>query len=54
MAAHQKHDYPTMENQLASYINEALSLISIGDNSVKLTENGEPNNLYLHLARGRH
>ena len=44
-AAHQKHDDSTMKNQPESLINEAISLISINDSSVKLTRNGEPNNL---------
>ena len=54
-----------LENQPESSIYEAISLISIDDScsdkesgwhdsSVKLKRNGEPNNLYLHLARGGH
>ena len=50
----QKHDYTTLENQPESLINEAIFLISRDDSSVKLIRNGEPNNLYLHLARERH
>ena len=50
-APHEKHDYSTLENQSESIINEAISLISIDDSSVKLKRNGEPNNLCLHLAR---
>ena len=53
-AAYPKYDYPTLENQLASLINEVICLISINDSSAKLTRNGEPNNLYLHLARNGH
>ena len=49
-AALQKHDYPMLEDQPA-VINKVISLISIDDNSVKLTRNWEPNNLYLYLAR---
>ena len=30
-AAHQKHEYPTLENQPESLINEVISLISIDD-----------------------
>ena len=53
-AAHQKHDYLNLENQPETLINKAMSLISIDDNFVKLARNGEPNNLYLHLARDGH
>ena len=53
-ADHQKHDYLTLENQPESLINEAISLMSIDDISVKLARNGEPNELFLHLARDRH
>ena len=53
-AAHLKHDYPALENQLEILINEAVSLTSIDDSSVELTIIGEPNNLYLHLARHGH
>ena len=42
-AAHQKHDYPTPENQPKSLINEAICLTSIDDSSIKLTRSGEPN-----------
>ena len=52
--AHQKHDYCTLENQPERLINEAISLISVDDSSVKLTRNGEPNDLFLHLARDGH
>ena len=48
------HHYSTLENQTESLIYEAISLISIGDSSVKLTRNGETNNLYLRLARDGH
>ena len=51
---HQKHDYPTAENQPESWINEAISLMSIGDSFVKLTRNEELNILHLHLARDGH
>ena len=50
-ANYRKHDFPTLENQLESLINEAISLMSIDDSSVKLTRNGEPNKLFLYLAR---
>ena len=40
------HDY-----EAENLINEAISLMSIGDSSVELTGNGKPNVLYLHLAR---
>ena len=40
--AHQTYDYPTLENQPESLINEAISLMSIDDSSVKLIRNGEP------------
>ena len=53
-AAHQKHGYSTLENQPESLINEAILLTLIDDSSDKLTTNGEPNNLYLHLARDGH
>ena len=43
-----------MENKLESVVNEAIFLISIGDSSVKLARNGEPNNLYQYLARDGH
>ena len=49
-----KHDYPTLEIQPESLIYEAVYLISIDDSSVKLTRNGNQNNLYLHLAREGH
>ena len=32
-AAHQKHYYPTLENQAESLLNEAISLISIDNSS---------------------
>ena len=51
-AANQKHDYTTLENHPESLINEAISLISLDDSSVKLIR--KPNNLYLHLARDEH
>ena len=35
-------------------MNETISLTSIADCSVKLTRNGEPNNLFLHLAMDGH
>ena len=41
----------TLENQPESLINETMCLASIDNSSVKLTGVGEPNNLYLHLAR---
>ena len=44
----------TLENQPESFISEALSLISVDVNFVNLTRNGEPNNLYVHLARYGH
>ena len=51
-AAHQKQVYPTLGNHPESLKNETISLISVDDIiSVKLTRNGEPNNLYLHLSR---
>ena len=53
-AAYQKHDYSTLENQPESLINKAISLMLIDDDSVKLTINREPNNLFLHLARDGH
>ena len=53
-ADHQKHDYLTLENQPESLINEAICVISIDNSSVKLTRNGEQNNLYLHQARDGH
>ena len=40
-AAHLKHDYPTLENQTESLINEFMSLTSIDDSSVKLTRVGK-------------
>ena len=52
--AHFKHDYPILENQPESMMNEAISLTSIDDSSVKLTRVGEQNKLYLHLARDGH
>ena len=48
------NDNLTLENQPESLINEAISLISIDDSSVKLTINGEANNLYVHLAKDGH
>ena len=53
-AAHQKHDNPKLANQPDSLIYEAIPLMSIDDSSIKLTRNGEPNNLFLHLARDGH
>ena len=53
-AANQKHDYRTLENQPESFINEAISLISIDAVSVNLIGNGEPNNFCIHLARDGH
>ena len=53
-AAQIKHDYLMLENQSESWINEIMSLISMVDISVKLTRVGEPNNLYLNLARDDH
>ena len=41
------------ENQSESFINEATFLISIDDSSDKLTRNGGPNYLCLHLARDK-
>ena len=52
--AYLKHDYPTLENQPESLINEVISLTSMDDSSVKLTRVGWPNNLYMHLARDGH
>ena len=49
-----KHDYTTSEKQPESLIYEAVPLILIDDSVVKLTRNGEPNNLYLHLANEGH
>ena len=46
-----KHDYLTLKNQPESSIYEAIFLESIDDISVNLTRNGEPNNLYLYIAR---
>ena len=51
-AAHQKHDYSTLGNQPESFMNEAISLMSIDDSSVNLTRNGEQYNLFLHLKSG--
>ena len=45
-AAYSKHDYHTLENHTESFINEAISLTSIDESSVKLTRVGEPNNPY--------
>ena len=42
------------KNQPETLINEAISLISIDDSSVKLTINGELNYLYLQLASDGH
>ena len=42
-AADSKLDYPTLENQPERLMNEAISLTSIDDSSVKLTRVGEPN-----------
>ena len=53
-ATHQKHDYPMLENQPESLINKDMSLTSMDDSSVKLTRNGELNNIFLHLARDGH
>ena len=44
-SAHQKHDYPTLENQPESLLNAAISLMSIGGISVKLTIYEESNNM---------
>ena len=48
--ANQKYDYVKLEKQPESVINEAISLTSIDDSFVKMTRNGEPNNLHLHLG----
>ena len=53
-AAHLKHDYYTLKNHPEILINETISLVSINYSSVKLRRAGEPNNLYLRLARGGH
>ena len=53
-AGYLKHAYPKLENQLENLINEVISLMSIYNSSVKLTRNGEPNNVYLELARDGH
>ena len=51
-AAHYKHEKKsTLGNQSESLINEAIALTSMDDRFVKLIEIGEPNNLYLQLAR---
>ena len=50
-AAQLNHDYPTLENQIESLINGAISLTSMDDSSIKLKRAGESNNPYLHLAR---
>ena len=47
--ADKKHD--TLKNQSESFVIEVIFLISVDDSSVKLTRNGEPNNLVLYLAR---
>ena len=49
--ANQEHDYPMLENQPESVINKTRSWISIDNSSVRVTRNGEPNNLYPYLAR---
>ena len=41
-----------MENHPESLINEVILLTSIDDSSVKLTRNGESNNLYLLFLSG--
>ena len=51
--AHQSNDYTTLEKPESS-IYETISLISIDDNSVKLTRNVESNKIYLHLVRDGH
>ena len=43
--AHLQYDYPTLENQPESLINEALSLTSMDDCSVRLTKVEESNKL---------
>ena len=53
-AANLKHDYPKLENQAESLINEAIFLTSIDDSFVKLTRIREPNRVYLHIARDGH
>ena len=50
-ATNQTDDYPTLKNRPESFIYDAISLISIDDNSIKLTINGESYNLCLHLPR---
>ena len=54
IAAHSKHDYPTLENPPGSFISAAISLKSMDNSYVKLTRVGEPNNLYLQIARNEH
>ena len=41
-----------LENQSECLINEAITLASINDVSIKLKRVGEPNNLYLNLLSG--
>ena len=51
-AAHLNHSYPTLENELESLTNEAISLTSMDDSSVRLTRvGGEQNKICLYLAR---
>ena len=49
-----KYDYPILENQPESLINEAISLTSMDESFVRLSRIGEPYNLFLQLARYGH
>ena len=49
-----KPPLPTAENQPESLINEAISLTSMDDCSIKQIRVREPINPYLHLARDGH